>query len=363
MLTNVNTIKMRQYQAALDFTIKNKRNLIVLGMAGIGKTEAALDRILQTPDHVPVYINLSVLEYPDLVGLQTISQEGHKKWVDYAAPKFLPLKDYKSDNKKRVIVFDELDKAKPELQNPLLELLQFHTVNGSPVDVEAFVLTGNLPDEGAFSMPISHALTNRCMVYKLEHDFNAWLDWAVSTKINPLITGFLSRNREMLAKPAVEGDPTAYCRESPRSWSQAARDLDSAKTEDVDFQTLLVSGRVGLNAAIKFKVWLEHYHVCGEIIDEIVKTGLSKEFPQLSFDKQMITAIGIVNETVKKFGTPEQDQAIKNVYPFLDTLPSEVQMLALRSSLNSKVIIENNLMEHPVLMPYLERIISMMNIV
>ena len=358
MLTNVTTVKQGTYYQALKFNIRTGGNLLVLGMAGTGKTEMAQQAVIEE-GYEAIYLNLSVLEYPDLVGLQTISkdEETGRKYVEYAAPKFLPLALAKppAGHKKKVIILDEIDKAKDELQNPLLELLQFHTINGSPVDVQAFILTGNLPDEGAFSRPISHALTNRCMVYKVEHEFETWMNWAVSNNINALIVGFLSRNQEFLSQPPVDGDPTAYCRPSPRSWSMAARDVDSTQKdgrsteESVEFQTVLVAGRVGTPAALKFKVWLDHYRHIEGALDELCRDG--KKPAGLTLDRTIVLAIAACNAVTQACKKHEdarggdKDKAekeirklVENVFGWVSTMTPDVQICAAKSTMNLKHI-------------------------
>jgi MoxR-like ATPase len=172
MLTNVFEIDQSTYKNVLKFNIRSGGNLVVLGMAGTGKTEMAQDSITEEGFEY-VYLNLSVLEAPDLIGLPIITAD---KQVDYANPRFLPRMDITP--KPMVLLVDEIDKAKPELQNPLLELFQFHSINGTKLNIQAIIATGNLPEEGAFSQPISHALTNRCKVFKLTHSFESWRDWA-----------------------------------------------------------------------------------------------------------------------------------------------------------------------------------------
>ena len=365
-LTQVFTIDQGTFKQALDFNIRSRGNLIALGMAGTGKTEMAIqacDRAVQARmirGHI--YLNLSVLEAPDLVGLPTI-ENGR---VKYAAPQFMPQMEKQDDGTyglPYVLVVDEIDKAKPELQNPLLELLQSHSINGTKLHIQSIIATGNLPDEGAFSQPISHALTNRCQVFQLTHNFDAWADWAQEAEVNPLVIGFLSKNREYLSMPAVEGDPTAYCRASPRSWTLAARDVDQTSSSDsVDFQTLLVAGRVGTAAATKFRVWLDHYRHVEPIVEALVKNG-THPATGLTVDKLLVTAISAVNAVAQEgravlTATPkDKDKVIqktkdvaKRVFGWVQTLPTEFQIGAVKTTLNMQLIQGNELTKVPEVM-------------
>jgi hypothetical protein len=259
-----------------------------------------------------------------------------------------------------VLLVDEIDKSKPELQNPLLELFQSHTLNGTRLSIQAIVATGNLPDEGAHSQPVSHALTNRCKVYKLTHSFEPWREWAQSAGINPLVIGFLSKNQEFLSRPPVDGDPTAYCRPSPRAWTLAARDLDRTTSSDsVDFQTLLVAGRVGSEGAVKFRVWLEHYRHVEPVIDALVNEGRAPDITKMTIDRQLVVAIGSVASVQRAATAPTKDpkkrtalvqKTAKSVFDWLQSIPTEFQLAAVKSSLSMELIREFQLQSIPSVM-------------
>lgn len=374
MLTNINTIASDTYRKTLDFTIKTGGNLLVFGLAGTGKTEIALQAIKEA-DYEPVYLNLSVLEYPDLVGLQTISIDplSGRKVVEYAAPKFLPLAPHNpsSNNRKKIIILDEVDKAKNELQNPLLELLQFHTMNGAPIDVQAFILTGNLPDEGAFSRPVSHALTNRCMVYRLEHDFATWHKWALHNHVNTLVLGFLDKNSEMLCQPPNVEDPTAYCRPSPRSWSMASSDLNkTGKDTSLEFQTMLVAGRVGLEAALRFRVWLDHYRHIEPMLHDLIFKGVHPDVHDTE-DRLIVCALSACSLVSPKWRSSKDPsfefiaqilRETENVYNWILTLSPDVQIAAIKSTVIMEHVSKFKLMDSPSFNSAIKTINKMLDI-
>lgn len=292
-LTNVMEITMADYIRLLDFTIKTGGNMMAFGQAGVGKTEVAEQRILLAGYNL-ILVNVATLEYTDFVGLPTIvtDTDGYK-YSEYATPRFIPrpptpltLENLEKSgllHKKTVFLFDEIDKGKPEIQNPALEMFQRHSLNGSPIDAQAFIATGNLPDENAFSRPVSHALTNRCMVYKVVEDFEAWMEHSQLTGLHPLVRGFLSKHIEHFSE-APPDDRTAYSRGSPRSWTLAGQDLSKADAlgmSDLDFQTSIVAGRVGTQGAMAFRIWLEHYRKVEDQIEPFLLEN--KQPPRLEF--------------------------------------------------------------------------------
>ena len=345
MLTNVPTVGMERYLKLLSHTMTTGGNLMVLGMAGTGKTESAKS-IAEAQGFDVVYLNLSVLEAPDLLGLPMIDAD---KTVTYAAPRCVPR-----SGKKRIFLIDEVDKSKPELQAPLLELIQFRTINGEDVAMQASILTGNLPDEGAHSQLISTALTNRCLVYRLQHEFEPWRLWALSASLNPLVVGFLIKNPQLLSVAANPDDPTAYCRPSPRSWAAAARELDAARSQDSDLLTDLVAGRVGEDAAVKFKVWLDHYRVIEPIVDKVM-AGKPVKVDDLSIDKVFVLAISLAGQV--RSTTPKNAKEIaKRCFNVINEFPPEVQIGAVKASLDMATIQKLGLHAVPEVMSVYHRI-------
>lgn len=347
----------------IDFNVRTGRNLLVFGAAGIGKTEIPIAYALK--NEIPyVYWNLSTQEAPDLVGLPMIDPS--TKGVVYAPPSYMPVSD--RTEKPVIVIIDELDKAKPELQNPLLEILQFKTINGRALNIKAIFATGNLPDEHAFSRPVSHALTNRCRVFKLESELGPWIDWATEARINPLVVGFLSRNPEYLSA-APSTDPTEYCRRSPRSWSNAAKDITFMMGDaTVEEQALCVAGWVGIEPATKFKVWLEHYREIEPFITKILD-GEKVEPGSLSADKIFVLAISccarIISEAEKIKDDKERQakakKLAKNVAIYLKKIPLEYQYASLKMSLNSDFLVKNRIAEVPEFMEIYRNINSTIN--
>lgn len=361
VLTGIPEIDQEGCLELFKFGCKAESNVLVLGPAGGGKTAMAQQAAKET-GYEAIYIDLSVLESPDFVGLPTISKtENGGKVVEYATPKFMPCSDIVDTSKKKyVLIFDEIDKSRPELQAPLLEIFHERTINGRPLHVGGILATGNLPDEGAFSQPISHALTNRCSVFKMSLGFPAWQQWATRNGVNPLITGFLSRNPDQLLQPPPDGDPTAYCHPSPRAWTNASRDLvalgDSANNV---MESTIVSGRVGVGSAAKFQVWLDYYREIGPMIDKLVEDGTHP--PDLDIGKQIVCAISACNQ-IRVAAQTEESAATKAgrkvnkkkvsdvcgyVMTWLLTLSSEYQIAGIRNSLDMDLIKKWDLMESP----------------
>ena len=326
MLNDIYEVTQDTLNYLYKFNINTGGNILIFGPSGIGKTEMAL-QAAKNIGYEAIYVNLSTLESPDLVG---IPKEVNGV-TTHAPVEFLPLRN--SNKKPVVLIVDELDKAADELQNPMLELFQFRSINGKPLNIQAIIATGNRPDENANTRIISWALANRCSIFKVEPNFESWRRWAVNNEINPLIVGFLTHREDLLLVPNTSGDPTAYCHPSPRSWTYAAQDIDNFresleneskenKQSLIDFEYMLVAGRVGVSAALEFKIWLKHYRILAPEIKALIETGKMPNTSVLDLSKIMvfgIAGINAINNACKNKNIEKINKITNHVCKWLNT--------------------------------------------
>ena len=263
------------------------------------------------------------------------------------------VKDLKSKSEMPIIVlFDEVDKAASETNQPLLEFLQFSSVNGRRMNIQACILTGNLPDENAHSNNISQAISKRCKSYKLEINFDMWRDWAFKNDVHDLIVQFLQNEPSMIYQQgSPDGDPTAYAQPAPRTWTQAGISLTKMDA-DKEYQSysqkrldklrmLLISGAVGTAASAKWEAWYKYYREFDPAITELVEHGT---FPEqnlkgrnLTDQEKLIIAISACSRHAKEIKEDNKEKlhkVTKNVYKWLITQLEEYQIAATRMSLS-----------------------------
>jgi hypothetical protein len=364
MLTGIEEIQQDGLMEMADFAIESSSNIVTFGAAGIGKTEIFMQRAAAAGRH-GIYLNLSVIEAPDLMGLMQLF-EGKTR---YCIPEKFRLFGEKTnrfgnDDDGDVLVVDELDKARPELQNPMLELFQYRSINGTKLNIKAVMATGNLPDENAFSQPVSHALMNRCLVYQTSAAFDPWMKWAVDSHINGLVIGFLSRNSSHLITKPPKDDITAYLHGTPRSWTNAARALDLAHGRSVEFQTRIVSGFVGIPLATQFRVWLDHSRHIQPAVDALVNHGKHPELKDSDGLERLFVfgiagASAIMQAAQRVEGGKADPKDLKritsNVMGWMKDVPTEYAIGALKSVLTMDVITKHELMR---ISPFMEKFVQ-----
>ncbi len=363
MLTGIELIQQDGLIEVADFAIDSGANLVTFGSAGIGKTEIFMQRAAHAGRH-GIYLNLSVIEAPDLMGLMQLVEGKTRYCIPEKFRLFGEKNRWGNDDDGDVLIVDELDKARPELQNPMLELFQYRSINGTRLNIKAVMATGNLPDENAFSQPVSHALMNRCLVYQTEAVFDPWMDWAVNAGVNSLVVGYLSRNpHNLITKPPAD-DATAYLHGTPRSWTNAANALDKAKGRDVVFQTRIVSGFVGMGLAASFRVWLDHSRHIQPAIDALVAHGKHPDIKDSDgLERLFVFGIASANAIMQtaqrveggKADPKELKRVTTNVMGWMKGVPTEYAIGALKSVLTMDAITKHELMKIP---PFMEKFVQ-----
>jgi MoxR-like ATPase len=256
---------------------------------------------------------------------------------------FISLLVETSPTRPVVILFDEVDKALPETNQILLELLQFSSINGRKLNIKACILTGNLPDEHAHVNQISHAISKRCKTFKLDISFNIWQTWAIKNNIHTNVVQFLSSDPKMLNVPAPDGDTTAYAMPSPRTWEYVSDTLYSLEKEkytpknDDDILLLkLISGSIGDIAATKYSNWFKYYKKYDPIINDLITNGTHPNTTNLSEQNCLVLGVSACSKLYNSLNKTNTDEDIKkivnNVFNWLTTLNENIQIGSIRLS-------------------------------
>lgn len=342
---NLQEIDQEQALNLSKFFIKSQQNMFLFGRRGVGKTHIAMQAAKECDIKIN-YINLSVIERPDLAGYPDINSPGDI--ITFKSPFFLPqLKDTAPNS---IILFDEVDKAPPEVTAPLLEILQFKKINGQSINAISCILTGNLSNEGAYSNVINSALLDRGAKYILSFNFEKWVDWAKSNNVHDLILGFLRSNPEFACGNIED---TCYASPSPRGWTLAsdallkARDL---KITDINTVTQIISGFVGDEAGLRFKIWYEHYRKFEPFIHSLIDSGvLTIDYNELSPTEKVVFVVTACYYAKQKLFSESKIKnkflPLENLCKFLTTnkVDYEVQVMGLYNSFDFDMITKHKL--------------------
>jgi len=338
---NLQHLDQEQAFNLIKFFIVSQQNIFLFGKRGIGKTQLALQAAKACKMKVS-YINLSVLERADLIGYPNIFSS--EETISFKSPYFLPFL-HQDDKPDHIILFDEVDKAAPEITSPLLEILQFKTINGKALNATCCILTGNLIDERSYSNNISSALLDRGSKFILQFNFEKWIDWAKLNNIHDLILGFLNHNPNYISS----NDDIQYASPSPRGWTLASDALWKAKKLKLfDSETIsqIVSGFVGSEAGLKFKLWYDHYRFFDPHIYSLNELGqMNFNFDQLTPSEKLIFVVSACFSTkLKVISNLDKNKDkflyLKNLCNFLNNskIDLELQIAGITNSFNFEMI-------------------------
>ena len=349
MTNSLNLPEIDQEQALnlSKFSIKSNQNLFLFGRRGVGKTHIVIQAAKECKMHIN-YINLSVIERPDLAGYPNMNSPGDV--ITFKSPAFLPRLEG-TNQANSVLLFDEVDKAPSEVTAPLLEILQFKSINGIPINAACCILTGNLANEGAYSNQISSALLDRGSKYILSFNFEKWIDWAKANNVHDLILGFL-RAEPDFACGKIED--SCYASPSPRGWTQASEALVKAnklKIVDIETVTQIISGFVGSEAGMRFKIWYEYYRKFEPFIHSLIESGSMKfDFHGLAPTEKVVFVVSACHYAKQK--TFSETSKSKNRFVYLEHLckflsdykvENEVQVMGFYNSFDYVMIAKHKL--------------------
>jgi dynein-related subfamily AAA family protein len=353
---NLTKISTKELSENLRATIQFGGNVVVVGRRGGGKTTIAKCSIKESGCKEQ-YINLSTSERCDIGGYPNFfaaqEQKEHKrKFVEYMLPEF--FRSLIEGKEKVVALLDEVDKAEPSILAPLLELTQFHTINGSPLpNLQAVIMTGNLQSEGGArpSLP----LLDRAEAYLLEGSHYLWLDWASKEGvIHPSITAFIADHPDALFGAVDCGD--LYKDESPRGWQNASNLVAFGEANKWSHKIIenKVSGCVGKKSGIKFSAYFTHYTVLLPIIEKIMKGDKIDGFNDLEPSKQMVATMICCSRLARQIderiaeGKKDLPKTADTVGKFLSKVDHELSLISIRSQLGMARTHESGLSDAPV---------------
>lgn len=346
---NLQEIDQEQALNLSKFFIQAHQNLFLFGRRGVGKTHIAIQAAQECGFKVN-YINLSVIERPDLAGYPDMKSSGDT--ITFKSPAFLP-KLAANATPDSIILFDEVDKAPPEVTAPLLEILQFKCINGKHINVAGCILTGNLANEGAYSNQISSALLDRGAKYILSFNFDKWVDWAKAHEVHDLILGFLRSNPDFACGKTEDA---CYASPSPRGWTLASESLFKAKEfkiVDIESVTQIISGYVGGEAGLRFKIWYEHYRKFEPFVHSLIESGtMTFDYHSLAPTEKVIFVVTACYHAKQKVFLEAKKS--KNRFVYLENLckfftqyqvDHEVQVMGLYNSFDFDMITKHRLYE------------------
>ena len=234
-------INSKELMTLLDVT-PSWQNIMLTGRHGIGKSQI-LTKYFETKGMPVKTLFLGQMSDPgDLLGLPTKDEATGK--TTFMPPYWFPI-----DGKPIVLFLDELNRARPEILQTVMDLVLNRKLAGRPLPEGSRIISAcNDGDEYQLT-DLDPALVSRFNIYTFRPSADEWLLWAESAGLDKRIIQFISANPEMLDRSSdtkeeqgLEKDPDR------RAWEKVARLMENVPNPAPVHQKIM-AGIVGVHAA------------------------------------------------------------------------------------------------------------------
>ena len=313
MSVRINACELESLLAATPAS----QNIMLTGKHGIGKSQI-LEKFFTSRGERVVILFLGQMSDPgDLIGLPRLDETTGKTL-------FMPPYWFPTDNKPVVLFLDELNRARPEVLQTIMDLTLNRTLAGRKLPEGSRVISAVNDGEEYQLTDLDPALVSRFNIYEFKPTAQEWLLWASRAGLDSRVIDFISENPEML-------DGAAFTREdqglekSPdrRGWERVSKVLQTNEVSPL--LKTIIAGIVGMPAATKFFATINQKRLPSA--KEILLGDFAKQKPALK--KCSTPELAAVNESIFRFietkNYDEQDTAkvAKNFSAYFEFLSGE----------------------------------------
>lgn len=238
--------------------LKTFPSVMMWGAPGVGKSQAvrqiAKNLEESTGKKVQVTdVRLLLFNPIDLRGIPTSNAD--KTLAVWLKPQIFQMDE--SDKVINILFLDEISAAPQAVQAAAYQITLDRVVGEHKLPENCIVIAaGNRVTDKSVSFKMPKALANRLLHIEVEGNFKSWKDWAIKVGINEKIIGFLSFRNDYLMGFNTSSEDLAFT--TPRSWEMVSNILNNVSS-NIDDVYNLISGLIGIGAAIEFKSWCKVY--------------------------------------------------------------------------------------------------------
>lgn len=240
---NVNTTDLLQL---LDMTPAD-HNLMLVGKHGIGKSEILTEYYTKKGMSVVALFLGQMSDPGDLIGIPNKNEQTGK--TDFMPPYWFPL-----DGKPIVLFLDELNRARPEILQTIMDLALNRKLAGRELPAGSRIISAvNAGDQYQLT-DLDPALVSRFNIVNFRPTVQEWLLWARKAKVDGRVIDFIQENQIWLDKDpdAKEGEDTGLDKTPDRRAWKRVSDIIGQAGELNQLLTKTISSVVGPKAASTF---------------------------------------------------------------------------------------------------------------
>lgn len=240
-----------------------KQPIMLTSVHGMGKSQWLAEYLKDNDYEVITLFVGQMADAGDMIGLpdrtKIIVNDEEISVTKFCSPEWWPF----DKTKKIALFFDELNRGKPEINQCLMNLVLNKEMNGKKLGelVRLFGAINPSNEDMNYEVnPMGSAFFDRWNCYKFEPTLEEWIDWAMDTKINNNVIGFISKHSNLLDPPQGSEMKVDTVYTSRRSWERISDVLknDSSIIDDESFMYDIFAGIIGIGAAAAFSKFVKN---------------------------------------------------------------------------------------------------------
>lgn len=225
------------------------QNIMLVGRHGIGKSQI-LTQYFEGKGMKVQSLFLGQMSDPgDLIGLPKMNPETGR--TEFSMPYWFP-----TDGKPIVLFLDELNRARPEVLQSVMDLALNRKLSGRALPEGSRIISAVNDGEAYQLTDLDPALVSRFNIYEFSPTVEEWLLWAEQSKIDKRVVAFIAQHHDCL--DVFDAKISDSCLEKTpdrRAWHKVSDAIQGVKEFD-NMARSLVAGIIGLATTQKFFAFL-----------------------------------------------------------------------------------------------------------
>lgn len=311
--------------------------ILLEGIHGIGKSQWLKSKFEAKGYRAEIKFAGQMADAGDLIGMpnrKTKVVNGEEITVtEFAPPEWWPH----DPEEKVLIILDEVNRGKPEINQCLMDMVLNRTLNGRPLPKNTRIVGAINPmdDGGRYHVEeMDPAFLDRWNRYKVTPSSDEWMDWAARYgDIHSVVLSFISKNSHELDPPGTEEAQSGQVYPSRRSWERVSDFIKNIIDGDKIDKDLLGNYMFGVVGTGTTSAFLTHLREVGtgvhagkvvtswnEEVEKIVKGYNIQEVVHMNrqislwFDKE---------ESMILAGAKAATECATNLQKYLNVIPAE----------------------------------------
>ena len=228
-----------------------EQNIMLSGVHGIGKSNILTHFYKDKKEMSVITFFLGQMSDPgDLIGLMQKDEKTGRS-------EFLPPYWWPKKNKPVVLFLDELNRARPEILQSIMDLTLNRTLAGKSLPKGSIVISAINHGDQYQITDLDPALVSRFNIYEFAPTHKDWIEWANKVKLDKRVINFIQKypnfldsanefkNADEILDMGIEKTPDR------RAWERVSNLIKDVKIIN-DIFVKIIAGIVGITASVNF---------------------------------------------------------------------------------------------------------------